>query len=590
MATWLAMELEPERGALSPGVAPETFVNTGGRFDEQIQSLYWQHAQRYLRDLADAYARAGTGRAAGQYPELTAILPLGAETIVFDGELDVQLLQVYAVHGWPGLMEIERQLEWRRSYPPLGEPAPWGHAQRFFALTRHLLGWRISASLIRIEAICARRIGLRLQASARAIGAVVAALRITASTFDRGESGAGGAPGGPSSAKSDTRLSVGNRDLLAKIHAALDHIFRKTRVLARLRLELRVLDARIGWEATALRQKTEGLSGGVQLPSERAERDEVKEIESAERARRELEGEALDVEQALGLWTQELGELASPLLLLVPQLADDFTIDDTERMLVDTFQSWLGRIEDLWRAIGGGGSPATSHLRFDASILQGHLDVPWREPDPASRVVAGALERVADDSSQLPLLSEESLLALIESGEVAVGSLDHITCVQYVSALIEGFEQRREEEALQQGIAQKLASLAAGLSLASLVLSHLPTPQTRVVGGALRLLGGAVELPLMVFYAYSAVHHLGQLDEALRLRTISADFADVESVARLGEIISLRNGMVEQLSAELVKLLVENLVQGRWALVKRLILIRGYLQDLETLLPDDGDG
>ena len=108
MATWLAMELEPERGAPFPGVAPEAFVNTGDGFEEQIQSVYWQHAQRYLRDLADAYSRLGTGRTADQYPELTAVLPLGAETIVFDAELDVQLLQVYAGGQFGGWRRTEQ--------------------------------------------------------------------------------------------------------------------------------------------------------------------------------------------------------------------------------------------------------------------------------------------------------------------------------------------------------------------------------------------------------------------------------------------------------------------------------------------------
>lgn len=589
MATTLSFELvDAKEPTFTGALAAELRTNTGDPDSERIERAYNERMQRYVGEID-----AGRKRSAGEFPKLTLFLPLGSETIVFDTELDLRLLELYAVHGWPGVIALETAVNERRSYPPMGVPVPWAEALSFLRATRHLLMLRIRSSLIGIETIVANSVSARLSDSKKILGDTIATLKIEQVDKDRGESAARGGPASPNAPRMAKQAKVVNRELLVTIHLQFDDILRKKHVLERMRVDLHVLDAKIGATRQAMRQKTEGRSGGVELPSEQAESEERKEIERAEAERRALARSGLDAKQALKLLTAKLGAMATPLLLAMPQLKDGFSIEDTERTIAETFHSMKQRIDAMYAAIQHASSAIPSYLPDSPTDLDrpGRLDAIALQPiDACAMAVADAIETASEHPARLAMLSEEALLSVLENDEIQQGSLAHIVVVHYLLALLDGLEAKRKSEALLQSISQGLATIGAALSLSALVASRIPAPQAQVAAGAMRLLGNVLELPATLLFAYSTLHQLRQLDEAVNLRLISADFDDIDIVAQLAELDAFRRGFSEQIGSELGKLLIENIAAGQLTAVKKLILMRGYLDDLVTLMPDDGSG
>jgi hypothetical protein len=593
MATRLSFELvEAPEPTLKDGLAAELRTNTGDPDAERIERAYIERMQRYVREIDAAYKRLPNGgyRKPGEFPSLDLFLPLGTETIVFDSELDFTLLELYAVHGWSGVIALETAVNERRSYPPIGVPIPWAEVLAFLRATRHLLTLRIRATLIAIEAIAARSISARLSDSKKILDDTIATLKITQVEVDRGESAARGGPASPAAPRMKQQAKIGDRELLAKIHRQFDEILRKKRALERMRLDLKVLDAKIGATRQALKQKSEGRSGGVELPSEQAESEERKQIERAEAERRALARAAPDAEQALQQLSARLGALATPLLLAIPQLKDGFSIEDTERAIADTFQSMQLRIDAMYAAMQRASSAIPSYLPASPADLDrpGQLDNVALEPiDACAIAVAGAIETSGEHPARLAMLSEEALLSALENDEIPQGSLAHIVVVHYLLALLDGLEAKSKDDAFLQSISQGLATIGAALSLSALVASRIPAPQAQVAAVAMRLLGNVLELPAALLFAYSTLHRLRQFDEAVNLRLLSADFGDIDIVAQLAEIDAFRRGFSEQIGSELGKLLIESIAAGQITAVKKLILVRGYLDDLATLAPDD---
>ncbi|GAB3092696.1 hypothetical protein [Lysobacter terrae] len=591
MATKLAFELAEEREpALKEALAAELRTNTADPDAERIERAYLERMRRYVKEIADA-PNAGY-RKPGEFPSLMLYLPLGNETIVFDAELDLRLLELYAIHGWSGVIALETAVNERRSYPPLGVPVPWAEVLSFLRATRHLLMLRIRSALIGIEVIVGGSVSARLSDSRKTLDDAIATLKIKQVEVDRGESAAHGGPATSDTPGMAKEAKIGDRELLAKIHLGFDEILRGKRVLERLRLDLKVLDAKIGVTRQAMKQKTEGRSGGVALPSEEAESQERKEIERAEDERRALARSGVDADQALKLLTQKLGALATPLLLAIPQLKDGFSIEDTERAVADTFQNMYERVDAMYAAIQSAPSAIRTYLPDSPTDLDrpGHLDkIALRPIDACAIAVAGAIETASKNPARLAMLSQEALLAALENDEIPQGSLSHIVVVHYLVDLLDGLEAQAEDEAVRAAISQGLATIGAALSLSALVASRVPTPQAQIAAGTMRLVGNALQLPTVLLFAYSTLHQLRQLDEAVSLRLLSAEFDDIDIVAQLAELDAFRRGFSEQIGSELGKMLIENIAAGQLTAVKKVILVRGYLDDLITLLPEDDD-
>lgn len=588
MATQLSFELAADRGpTLTDALTAELRTNSGNLDAERIERAYIERMQRYVRELETAYKQLRNGgyRKADEFPSLLLALPLGMETVVFDRELDLRLLQLYAVHGWSGVVALEAAVNDRRSYPPMGLPEPWAEVQSFLRATRHLLMLRIRSTLIEIEAIAANSVSVRLSDSREILADTIATLDIKpAKKEDRGESAAHGGSG-----STNVPMKIGDRELLAKIYLRFDEILRKKWVLERMRIDLRVLDAKIGATRHAIKQKTEGRSGGVQLPSELADSQEQKEIEQAEAERRALARSGPDAENALQQLTAALGEIATLLILVIPQMKDGFSIDDIELAITDTFQAMQQRIEVMYTAIQQAPSAIPTYLPDSPADLDrpGRLDsVALRSIDACKTAVDGAIETSSDKPARLVMLSEDALLSALDRDEIQQGSLAHIVAVHYLVALLDALEEKRKHEAFLSTISEGLASIGAALNLAALVASHVPTPQARAAAGSMELLGKVLAMPSVLFFAYSTLHQLRQLDGTVNLRLVSADFNNIDTVAQLGEVDAFRKGFIEQIGSELIKLLIENIAAGQITVVKKLILMRGYLEDLATLMPN----
>ena len=599
MATTLSFDLvEEEEPTLKGALAAELRTNTGDPDAERIERAYLEVVRRYVREIDAAYPAPDRKRPADEFPELTVFLPLVPETIVFDTELDLRLLELYAVHGWPGVIALESALNERRSYPPVGVPVPWAEALTFLRATRHLLMLRIRSTLIGIETIVAGSVSARLAESKKILDDIIATLKLKEVEVDRGESAARGGTGSPTAPLKAKQMRIGDRDLLAKIHLQFDEILRKKHVLERMRADLRVLDLKIARTREEMWQINAPREGG--LPPEGAE-SQYQYSERVLAERRELARSAPDAEQALKLLTAKLGALATPLLLAMPQIKDGFSIEDTERAIADTFQSMHLRIDALYAAISRASNAIPSYLPASPADLDrpGQLDQIALQPiDACAMAVTGAIDPASEHPARLAMLSEEALLAALENDEIAQGSLAHIVVVHYLVALLDGLEAKRNSEAQLQSISQGLATIGAALSLSALLASRIPAPQAQVSAGVMRLLGNVLELPATLLFAYSTLYQLRQLDEAVNLRLLSADFDDIDLVAQLAELDAFRRGFSEQIGSELGRLLIEYIGAksltavkiGNLTTVKKAILMRGYLDDLVTLLPADDSG
>jgi len=110
--------------------------------------------------------------------------------------------------------------------------------------------------------------------------------------------------------------------------------------------------------------------------------------------------------------------------------------------------------------------------------------------------------------------------------------------------------------------------------------SLLPTPGAVPLRVTSTLLG----IPVALFQIYSVVHQLRVFDQAVNLRVIEANDVDIESLARVSEVVSIRAEYVEQITPMMVKEIGMMVAAGKWADVKQALHVRGYFADLETLL------
>ena len=110
------------------------------------------------------------GRQRGQvHPEHAVKLPSRIVTVVYDGTLYRQLLEIYIVDGWGGIRAVQGALQDASRSRRAAALHPWGVAKSFFTYTRNLLILSIREALMSIERKAADRLVLELSLSARLV-------------------------------------------------------------------------------------------------------------------------------------------------------------------------------------------------------------------------------------------------------------------------------------------------------------------------------------------------------------------------------------------------------------------------------------
>jgi hypothetical protein len=540
-----------------------------GREDD-LKSLYMRAVEAYRRALSGMSGREpsltlpadpedGTGSAAGG-DNASANQP---DTIIFDDELYVTLFDLYVARGWGGIARIERAL--REQAAAIGDEgrsggtqvSVWGPATAFFYTTRNLLILLIRDSLLNIERLAVQDIFGRLNDTASAVAE--AWTRQFAFKTEQGP-------------PTTSLRRVGGE--VVEVERPGKNVFK------------------MGNPAFA----KEVFTNLTKAVTQKSLFDEtLRQIAAAKSA---LRGPALSGnseierlnEQAKNLYTEArtfIDTKAPMALLALNSLPAGFDQPQMENTLGLILNQLYLRNDELGRAI----DPAVSQSAAALSSIGLTRDAgpysvaPSAIPPEGLELFVINKALTTTEPAWFPLVSEATLHRLVQSGTIETDSFDYVVCFHYVNALIERMEALRNDEEASRKFWTSVGRVSAALSLASLV-----TPATAAAAAPLRAISLVADLAVMANTINSVVDQLEQLDRQLSETLVQPDALGVPALARLGQLVSMRAELIDNLGLNTAIELVLGLTPARFVRLKRLLLARGYYQDLETLLDDNQDG
>ena len=197
------------------------------------------------------------------------------------------------------------------------------------------------------------------------------------------------------------------------------------------------------------------------------------------------------------------------------------------------------------------------------------------EAELADRAVVGLSN---GQTAWFPLASANTWHELVAREEIEADSLGYVVYVHYVQALEERLDKEEREREASRQFWLTFSRLLAAMSLVTLV-----TPASRLLN-ALSVMGGLVAQAQSFWSIASDIQRVRTLYGLAAAEAGST----LEALGRLGELLAVRNDLVEGLGEEVVLGLLMHLVgQSNIRLVQRSLLAYGLHQDLETLLVSD---
>lgn len=568
-----------------PASTPET------ELAKKLQSAYQQHFVLYERALATAINLLdllSPRLAPSQFPRVDVIFDGVEEEVVFDFGLYERLLELYVFEGWAGILQVESELD--KHLPPAevdppsggmqGKATLWLQVGDFFHFTRNLLVLLIRETLVQIERKAANVIETNLSLSAQQIAKAW-------NDFVEDDTIYGNsAPRPEGNYKNFYRLKDEHRSLSDALCIALSQaVQQKFAYEDTLKRVARVRDA-----ITITRWRLEGRQR-FQPDKKRRLKEELRRLELSEV---ELQQLATRSEEFLKSMLEVI-HVNYPLgLLVLDGLERDFKKEDKEDMEHKLGMA-IGELNRKLDEIRQGVDPGLSRTNVEIRTPVCGEYVPWEVlqawKPPRECLARGierfivnrALDRLAVDSGWFSLAHEATWHGLVESGAISKDSFEYVVYVHYVFALMDEIEIRRESEQSSKEFWKAFGKFAAALSLLSLV-----TPGTAVFAPVLRGASGAADLILLGYMVHSVVDNLARLDQLLATELVQPDAFALEDLSRVGELIHIRREALEHIPAQIALELTVVSASKIFPLVKKLVLLRGYYFDLETLL-DDGE-
>jgi hypothetical protein len=188
------------------------------------------------------------------------------------------------------------------------------------------------------------------------------------------------------------------------------------------------------------------------------------------------------------------------------------------------------------------------------------------------------MERFNRDGGWFPMLHEGTLQQLAEAGDIPPDSWLYVVWNRYVVALGLTLAERRAQDEATTAFWSGFSKAAAAASL-----GLLATPFAKV-GAVLRGAVAIADLVLLAHTVSSVTGQLAQFEELQDKTVLDADAFAIEGLGRLGELGAYRERLLAGLSQQLLVELALIATGARWPLVKEALTLRGYVQDLETLL------
>ena len=490
-----------------------------------------------------------------RFPEVTRSAAPD-ELVVLDGELSQTLFDIYVCEGWAGVASIGEDIAKTGNVPASNDPPSagtsvrvWPEAHSFYVFCRNLLALQVRDALQELELHCANGIVAQLSKSAVPLAnAMFGELRLTRT--DR-SSLAMSSTGMPRAQRPS--YTVGNRELLQTLVLAVGEAVR--------------------WRVKWAEQVQATAKAKANTPADRARSQD-------------LEATAASYFTALNEGLRESFPLA---LLVVDQLKPGFNDWQLEDTLGATLWALQEQIDALGRGIDPGRSLTVETLGRPAwgAGRPPSLEQLQGMPVPAEgfevRLATAALDRLDKDPGAFALVHDASLRALFRNGPLAKDSFEYIVAHHHLEAVAELVDRRAASEAQSERILKAISRSAAAFSLGLLV-----TPFAEAAP-AVRTASGLLDLALVAHQVYSVVGQMAAFDLAIQQQLVDAAGIEGADLARIGEFISVREEYATQVGALFLFECLAAMAGGRWPLVRKALIVRGFRQDLITLLDLDDE-
>lgn len=476
------------------------------------------------------------------------------EVVVLDGELYQTLFDIYICEGWVGVAGIDGdivkagRLSASKEPPSAGTPVRlWQEAHDFYVFCRNLLAFQLRQALMELESHCASGIVLRLGRTAATLSnAMFDELQLKRT--DR--SSLALSPTGTPRAQRPS-YTVGNRELLQTLLLAVGEAVRW----------------RVEWKG-----KLEALSK-AKTAEDRARMQGLEEI----------------AQSYFAVLNEGLRDNFPLALLVVDQLNPGFSEWQLEDTLGATLWALFEQVEALVRSVNSGrsltveilGSPDWATGRPPTVRQLQDMNVP--EEGFEVRLAQAALDRLDNDPAAFALVHDASLRAPFRNGTLAKDSLEYIVVHHHLEAVAALVEQREVDEAQKERVLKAINRSAAAVNLGLLVTPFAEAAPALMVASQL------VNLALMAHQVYSVVGQMAAFDLAMQQQIVEGAGSGAADLARIGELISVRGEYAGQMSAAFIFECLAIMAAERWPLVRKLLIVRGFRQDLATLLDVDDE-
>jgi hypothetical protein len=579
----ILVEVSPDGGGFTAGVADpgrdgRDVLGGQASMVSRLRLIYEDRVARYDQELW-GMTTEDPATATSRYPELPVTLD-AEETLVVDGELFEQLFLIYVYHGWAGIRRVEDAIA--RLIPSTlaggTSLSPWGPAWRFFLFTRNLLAMLIREALAELERRAATHLVTHLSEVAWKVNdAVTAKYKITRkeTTVSVPDPRAGGA-------WRYVTYTFGEQEESKALFAALTQA-----------VEQRVAYEELLQRVARMRDHIKVLRGYAQRSRERgrplsSERQLTAELDLKEEEQKQLEERSaslLGAMKALIMYNSPLG------LLVLEGLPRGFSQPHMENAL----GALLCELSDHLDRLGKGIDPQLSQT---AEVLGGvsaaEFDA-WPEVQRARVPAAGPEAAVADAAvtglsrhpAWFPLLHQPTLNLLLGSGEIPRDSFTFVVCCHYAAALEERLQAEQQAEKEAKAFWREFNWLAALASIMLLIAA--PASGPGLVVTVLQRTAGIAGLVLLAHQVSSVTQQLARLDELRDLQLLHPDAFSVEGLGRLGELGIYRQELLDGITQQLLVELLLIASGSQWRLVKKLLTLHGYLQDVQTLLTVTAD-
>ncbi len=534
-----------------------------------------------LKSMKEAYVEFFESKFESQLPKDSANTPLYPHfkvsideqeyDVIFDFEFYGSLCDIYILEGWSGVLAIQEKIKgitkqnpqqlsggvpdirWEGAQPE--HMNTWILVEAFFSFTQKMLALLIRETLINIERRVAEQMILYLSLANIEIQKAYGRYGIKPKE-KRSDSLTKGHGGNVEITYSIDEES--SKELYALLKPAVDEKNKYHKTLS----ELNIINTKI--------INAESISNFSPYPNSTYEPD-IEKKKTLSKLKEESENY---LKQLKSLITNK-----HPLALLILESMNEKTTQtEMENLFGTTVNAFREDFEKFGKEIDPMGSQTNALLPFNQT---GKTDIDIQSFNVPPKgiekfVMEEAVENVKNPQF-LPLLSEETLIRIIDKEIIPTDSFEYVVSHHYLMALIQKLGEIEKKEKRSEENWKNLAKTSAGLSLASLM-----TPQSAPLAPVFRVGQVVADLALLAHTINSVTAYLRKYDENVRKILISQDGFTPEVIIELGEILSLRKEFYENLTEdvmlELLKMFGQNI-----PVLKTNLQTYNYLLDIDTL-------